>query len=94
MGVAYGSNVDLVIKILEESAFEHPSIKDSSVIEARLLNFGSSSLDFQLIFFSANVFRVEKIKSDIRRIINKRFIENNIVIAFPQLDVHMKPTRD
>tara|TARA_R110002049_G_scaffold223308_4_gene394939 strand:- start:1720 stop:2574 length:855 start_codon:yes stop_codon:yes gene_type:complete len=90
VGVAYGSDVDLVIKILEESAFEHSEIHDRKLIEARLLSFGSSSLDFQLLFFSANVFRIGKAKSDIRRIINKNFTENNIVIAFPQMDLHLK----
>jgi small-conductance mechanosensitive channel len=90
VGVAYGSDVDLVIKILENSAFEHSEIKDRKLIEARLLSFGSSSLDFELLFFSANIFRIGKMKSDIRRIINKNFAENNIVIAFPQMDVHLK----
>ncbi|WP_445733574.1 mechanosensitive ion channel family protein [Mariniflexile sp.] len=90
VGVAYGSDVDLVIKILEESAFEHSEIHDRKLIEARLLNFGSSSLDFQLLFFSANIFRIGKVKSDIRRLINKNFTGNNIVIAFPQMDLHLK----
>ena len=90
VGVAYGSDVDLVIKILEESAFEHSEMQDRKLIEARLLSFGSSSLDFQLLFFSANIFRIGKVKSDIRRRINKNFTENNIVIAFPQLDLHLK----
>ncbi len=92
VGVAYGSDVDLVIRILEESAFEHSEIHDRSLIEARLLNFGSSSLDFQLLFFSANIFRIGKAKSDIRRKINKNFAANNIVIAFPQMDLHFKTT--
>lgn len=90
VGVAYGSNVDLVIKILEESALEHPDISDKKLIEARLVDFGNSSLDFQLLFFSNNVFRIEKVKSDIRKIINRKFIENGIVIPFPQLDLHVK----
>jgi small-conductance mechanosensitive channel len=90
VGVAYGSNVDLVIKILEESALEHPDITEKNLIEARLIDFGNSSLDFQVLFFSSNVFRIEKVKSDIRKIINKRFIENNIVIPFPQLDLHVR----
>lgn len=91
VGVAYGSDVDLVIKILEESAFEHPDIFDRDLVEGRLLNFGNSSLDFQLYFFSKNIFRIDKAKSDIRRTINKKFKENNITIPFPQMDVHMKP---
>jgi small-conductance mechanosensitive channel len=90
VGVAYGSNVDLVIRILEASALEHPEISDKAKIEARLIDFGNSSLDFQLLFFSDNVFRIERIKSDIRKIINRKFAENNIVIPFPQLDLHVK----
>ncbi|GGK59070.1 MULTISPECIES: mechanosensitive ion channel family protein [Flavobacteriaceae] len=90
VGVAYGSDVDLVIKILEESAFEHPEVFNRELVEARLMNFGNSSLDFQLLFFSKNIFRIGKAKSDIRRIINKKFAENNISIPFPQMDVHFK----
>lgn len=90
VGVAYGSDVDLVIRILEESALEHPEIKDKEHINARLVDFGTSSLDFHLLFFSDNVFRVEKIKADIRKIISRKFIENGIVIPFPQLDLHVK----
>jgi small-conductance mechanosensitive channel len=90
VGVAYGSDVDLVIKILEESAFEHPDIKERELVEARLMNFGNSSLDFQVLFFSTNTFRIGKVKSDIRRIINRKFIENNIAIPFPQMDLHVK----
>jgi len=90
VGVTYGSDVDLVIKILEESAFEHPDISDRELTEARLINFGNSSLDFQVLFFSKNIFRINKVKSDIRRIINKKFSENSITIPFPQMDLHLK----
>jgi small-conductance mechanosensitive channel len=90
VGVAYGSDVDLVIKILEESANDYPDIVGKDLVEGRLANFGPSSLDFHLLFFSKNIFRISKVKSDIRRIICKKFAENNIVIAFPQLDVHVK----
>jgi len=90
VGVAYGSDVDKVIKILEESALEHPDITEKNLIEARLIDFGNSSLDFQVLFFSSNVFRIEKVKSDIRKIINRKFIENGIIIPFPQLDLHVK----
>ena len=90
VGVAYGSDVDLVLRILEASALEHPDIFESHQIEARFVDFGNSSLDFQVLFFSENVFRIEKVKSDIRRIINRKFIENNITIPFPQMDIHFK----
>ena len=90
VGVAYGSDVDLVIKSLEDSAFEHPDTSDRELTEARLVNFGNSSLDFQVLFFSKNIFRINKVKSDIRRIINKKFTENNISIPFPQMDLNLK----
>lgn len=90
VGVAYGSDVELVKSILEESVMEHPDISNKKLIEGRLVDFGNSSLDFQVLFFSQNVFRIEKVKSDIRRIINRKFIENNITIPFPQMDVHLK----
>jgi len=90
VGVAYGSDVDQVIRLLEASALEHPDVSPGEHIEGRLLNFGNSSLDFELLFFSKNSFRIEKVKSDIRRIINRKFNENGIVISFPQLDVHLK----
>jgi len=90
VGVAYGSNVDLVIKILEESAFEHPEVTNRNLAEARLMNFGNSSLDFELLFFSKNIFRINKVKSDIRRIIYQKFAENSISIPFPQMDLHLK----
>jgi len=90
VGVAYGSDVDLVVKILKESALEHPEIIDKSSINARFLDFGNSSLDFELLFFSKNIFRIENVKSDIRKIINRKFIENKITIPFPQMDLHFK----
>ena len=90
VGVAYGSDVDLVIKILIESALEHQDISDKSSIIARFADFGNSSLDFELLFFTSNIFRIENLKSDIRKIINRKFIENNITIPFPQVDLHFK----
>lgn len=90
IGVSYGSNVDLVMKILKESTYEHEEVTNRDLIDIRFLNFGNSSLDFQILFFSENIFRIEKVKSDIRKIINRKFIENNIKIPFPQIDLHLR----
>jgi small-conductance mechanosensitive channel len=90
VGVAYESDVDLVVKTLEESVLEHPEVLKGDLLEVRLVEFGSSSLDFQVLFYSKNVFYIDKVKSDIRKIINKKFIENKITIPFPQMDFHIK----
>ncbi len=89
VGIAYGSDVDLAVKLLEEIANKHPNTIQKDKTEARFVDFGSSSLNFELLFFSENAFRIEKDKSEIRKEINNVFNEKGIVIAFPQLDVHL-----
>ena len=94
VGVAYGSDIDLVISILEESALEHPDVYDNKLVEARLMNFGNSSLDFQVLFYSESIFKIGKVKSDIRKIIHKNLARNKIVIPYPQLDLHIRNTQN
>lgn len=90
VGVAYGSNVDLVERLLVASAKEHPEVENDEMVRARFIDFGNSSLDFELLFYSKNIFRIENVKSDIRRTINRKFIENEVTIPFPQMDLHLK----
>ena len=90
IGVAYGSDVDLVIKTLEESAIVHLEFSECEFKEVRFVNFGNSSMDFQLYFYSKNIFTIEKVKSDIRKIIYRKFNEQKITIPFPQMDLHIK----
>ena len=90
IGVAYSSDVDLVIKTLEDSAIEHLEASECEFKEVRFVNFGNSSMDFQLFFYSKNIFTIEKVKSDIRKIIFRKFNEQKITIPFPQMDLHVK----
>ena len=90
IGVAYSSDVDLVIKTLEESAIEHLEASECEFKEVRFVNFGNSSMDCQLFFYSKNIFTIEKVKSDIRKIIFRKFNEQEITIPFPQMDLHVK----
>ena len=90
IGVAYGSDIDLVIQTLEESAVEHLEFLECEFKEVRFIDFGNSSMDFQLFFYSKNIFSIEKVKSDIRKIIYKKFNEKKITIPFPQMDLHIK----
>ncbi len=54
----------------------------------RLMNFGSSSLDFQIIFWSDNMFRIETTKSKMRFAIVRAFHEHGITIPFTQMVLH------
>ena len=93
VGVAYGSNVRLVEKILLAAANEHSEIVKDPKSFVRFNDFGDSSLDFQLYFWTANDFLVENIKSDLRFVIDEQFRNNDVVIPFPQRDLHLK-TKD
>ena len=90
IGVAYGSDVLQVQKILLFCAKGHQHITANPTPFVRFLNFGNSSLDFQLFFWTDKTFIVENIKSDIRFKIYQEFKEHNIQIPFPQQDVYIK----
>lgn len=89
VGVAYGSDVDLVKKILLACAKKHGDVLDEPEAAVRFANFGDSSLDFKLLFWTDKIWNVEFIKSDLRFMIDKQFRENKIVIPFPQRDLHI-----
>lgn len=91
VGVAYGTDVDHVIAILNQVLHEQAEVsKEEDYLPAvRFLDFGESSLDFELLFYTTNIFRVKNIQSQVRCLINRKFIEHNIVIPFPQRDVHI-----
>jgi len=89
VGVAYGSDVQLVKKVLLECADDHKKISARPKPFVRFQDFGDSSLDFSLYFWTAHTFEVENVKSDIRFTIEEKFRSNNIQIPFPQRDVHM-----
>lgn len=90
VGVAYGSDVEQVINVLKESAKIHHEVIRKEETDVRFSDFGASSLDFTVIFYTENIFGVEKIKSEIRINIAKAFKENDISVPFNQLDVHIK----
>jgi small-conductance mechanosensitive channel len=97
VGVAYGSDHLLVKKILMDCAQSHPEVilnEEGHEPFVRLVEFGSSSMDFELFFWTHNVFPVENTRSDIRFEIKASFNKNNIVIPFPQSDIHIKTDMD
>ncbi len=89
VGVAYGSDVDKVTSLLLKCAEGHKEIVKRPSPTVFFKDFGNSSLDFELLFYTNETFRVERIKSDLRYAIDKAFRENNITVPFPQRDVHL-----
>lgn len=89
IGVAYGSNTELVKQILEKCASNHNAVLKEKPIVALFQDFGDSSLAFELFFFVKDSFSVPKTKSEIRFAIDQEFRTNNISIPFPQRDIHI-----
>lgn len=91
VGVAYGSDVKAVEKALIEAANEHPLVINDNNHKTfvRLLDFGDSSINFEVLFYSINNFRIETTKSEIRFAIVDKFKKYGITIPFPQRDLHI-----
>jgi len=89
VGVAYGSDVELVERILLQCMHEQAGISDHPNPRVWLHEFGESSLDFSCYFWSTEAFGIEAVKSELRFKICKRFAEHVVEIPFPQRDIHV-----
>lgn len=89
VGVAYGSDVQLVKKLLIQAASTHPDVLSEPEPTVVFTDFGDSSLNFKIVFTINDSFKAQFPKSDVRFEIDKLFRENNITIPFPQRDVHI-----
>lgn len=89
VGVAYGSNVALVRKVMVQAAQGHGLILKKPEPRVRFTEFGNSSLNFELLFWTNRVLEYEDIKSDLRFKIEADFRKNEVTIPFPQRDLHI-----
>lgn len=88
VGVAYGSDVEKVREILLECAKAHKYVMKTPAPYVLFKDFSSSSLEFELRCYTADIWNGWIVPSDLRFMINKRFIEEGIEIPFPQIVVH------
>ncbi|PCJ98420.1 MAG: mechanosensitive ion channel protein MscS [Flavobacteriaceae bacterium] len=93
IGVAYGSDIALVTKILEEIAHSQKSVLRNPKPFVVFEDFGDSALMFSLNFYINDSFSGFKIKSDLRYKIDAKFRAHTISIPFPQRDVHIYQNR-
>jgi len=91
VGVAYGSPTKQVADLMRQAINEHPNIKKTPEPQIIFDDFGDNALIFDAYFWSE--VRGERdqriLRSDVRFRIDELFRENDIVIAFPQRDLHM-----
>lgn len=90
VGVAYGSPVRLVEKLLYEAIeLQKEALKEPGPLVI-FEDYGDNSLVFDVFFWcrATGERDMRMIRSDIRFRIEELFKENDLVIAFPQRDVH------
>jgi small-conductance mechanosensitive channel len=91
VGVSYSSDVELVKNTLLDVADKSSAVLDSPPPEVRFIEFGDSSLNFELlVWIDIKKIPVPLAKSDINFEIWNAFKKNGIEIPFPQRDVWFK----
>ncbi len=90
VGVAYGTDVSKVRKILLRIAFECPFVLTEPRANTLFKGFGDSTLNVQLMVFIPQRSVYLEVVNELNGAIAKEFAAANIQIAFPQLDLHVK----
>ena len=90
VGVAYGSPLEKVLEILNKAAREHSEVLSNPAPNSIFEGFGNSSIDFKLRFWVRTIDDRLRVRTEVAVIIDRLFREEDIVIAFPQLDLHLR----
>ena len=90
VGIAYGSDVELAHRVIEEALTRQPLILDEPPPKAYFVGFGESSLNFRLYVFARQLSdrfpMIHAVHQDVLRALR----DNGIEIPFPQRDLHVR----
>ena len=90
VGVSYASDLDTILKAMNEIADENPHVMDNPEHEVHLVEFGDSSWNMQLRLWIANVKDRYRFRNEIHQAIVRKFDKYEIEIPFPQRDLYIK----
>jgi len=90
-GVAYGTDLTKLRKLMLEVADEHPKALKDPKAELFFVGFGDSSLNFELGVWSSEVINSPRgFRSDLFFAMEQKLRENDIEIPYPQQDLHVR----
>jgi MscS family membrane protein len=90
VGVAYGSDIDQVRRVLTEVAEAEPDICADPEPRVRFRSFGNSALEFELLGWVDNPELRGRVIDALNGAVYKRFQAEHITIPFPQQDLYIK----
>ena len=100
MGISYDSDIDLAIKIMQEEAMNHPLFLDNRTEEqianndpqvvVRVMGFGESSINLRAYAWADTSFNAFILRTDLYKMIKKRFDLEGVEIPFPYRTIVMK----
>jgi len=92
VGIAYGSDVQAAMALMMQAARENPLVLEDPPPAVTFDSFGDNALLLTLRFFVGSVDDRVAAKSALHQIIDRKFREAEISMAFPQRDVHLDTT--
>ncbi|MEX2351844.1 MAG: mechanosensitive ion channel domain-containing protein [Balneolaceae bacterium] len=90
VGVSYTSDLNTVLKCLEEVADDHPKVMKIPKTKIHLDEFGDSSWNMTLKVWLPDVKDYRDIRNELNQAIVHKFREKSIEIPFPQRDLHLR----
>jgi len=94
VGIAYGSDIELVRKTLIDIAKSNDYVEDEPEPRVRFREFGESELSFQLLFWIEEPVLRGRVIDQLNTEIYRMFKEKKIEIPFPQRTIHMRQAKD
>lgn len=92
VGVAHGTDLALAMRLMREVAYDHPNIiKDGTfdTPDTRVIEFAEFDVRLRLTAYVDNVENYGSISAQIRLDIYNKFLENDIKLSVPEMEVHI-----
>jgi potassium efflux system protein len=89
VGIAYGSDVELALRLVREAADEHERVATDPEPLVIFEEFGDSALLIVLRCYIESIDYRLQTQSELNQAIDRKFRDAGIVIAFPQRDLHL-----
>lgn len=90
VGVSYNSELDTVLKALDEVAKENKSVLSKPKHRVQLRSFGDSAWNMKLLVMIPNVRDRYTVLNELNQAIVRKFKEYEIEIPFPQRDITLR----